>query len=55
MQLRYPLLFLYGDDGFQVNIPLHSKKDNIPVKTDNDQHPDETNHRTTVTMREYYA
>lgn len=39
MQLQYPLLFPYGDDGFHANISLHSKKDNIQVQIDNDQHP----------------
>ncbi|XP_074352042.1 uncharacterized protein LOC141691202 [Apium graveolens] len=56
MQLQYPLLFPYGDDGFHLKIPLHNKKHQCQdVETDNDQHPDETHHRTTVTIREYYA
>ncbi|XP_074373506.1 uncharacterized protein LOC141713835 [Apium graveolens] len=55
MSLQYPLLFLYGDDGFHLNIPLKSKKQNVPVEPVNDQHPDETRHITAVIMREYYA
>lgn len=55
MQLQYPLLFPYGDDGFHLNIPLHNNKHKVPVDVENDQHPDETKHRSTVTMREFYA
>ncbi|XP_074373466.1 uncharacterized protein LOC141713790 [Apium graveolens] len=56
MHLQYPSLFPYGDDGFHLKIPLHNKKHQCQdVETDNDQNPDETHHRTTVTMREYYA
>ena len=55
MQLQYPLLFPYGDDGFHVNIPLKNVKHSTPVEPFDDQHPDETKHRTTVTMREFYA
>ncbi|XP_074342600.1 uncharacterized protein LOC141680209 [Apium graveolens] len=32
MSLQYPLLFPYGDDGFHLNIPLKSKKQNVPVE-----------------------
>ncbi|XP_074349564.1 uncharacterized protein LOC141689212 [Apium graveolens] len=53
--MQYPLLFPYSDDGFHLNIPLKSKKQNMPAEPVNDQHPDETRHRITVTMREYYA
>lgn len=55
MQFQYQLLFPYGDDGFHLNIPLHKNRQRIPPYTINDQHPDETQHRTTVTMREFYA
>lgn len=55
MQLQYPLLFPYGDDGFHTNIPLCNKGKKISVNTESDEHPDETKHRTTVTMREFYA
>ncbi|XP_074346637.1 uncharacterized protein LOC141685437 [Apium graveolens] len=55
MSLRYPLLFPYGDDRFHLNIPLKNKKQNVPAEAVNDQHPDVTRYRTTVTMREYYA
>lgn len=50
-----PCFFPYGDDDFHVNIPLQSKNHNQQVPTDIDKHPDETQHRTIVTMREYYA
>ncbi|XP_074352599.1 uncharacterized protein LOC141691739 [Apium graveolens] len=53
--ILYPLLFPYGDDEFHLNIPLKNKKQNVPAEAVNDQHPDETRHRTTVTMREYYS
>ncbi|XP_074324093.1 uncharacterized protein LOC141661011 [Apium graveolens] len=53
-QLQYPLLFPY-DDGFHLDIPLHNKKPKVPDENVSDLHPDETQHRTTVTMREYYA
>ncbi|XP_074377930.1 uncharacterized protein LOC141719449 [Apium graveolens] len=53
--LIYPLLFPYGDDGFHLNIPLKNKKQNVSVEAVNDQYPDETRHRTTITMREYYS
>ncbi|XP_074336458.1 uncharacterized protein LOC141673604 [Apium graveolens] len=52
---QYQLLFPYADNGFHLNIPLKSKKQNVHAEPVNDQHPDETRHRTTVTMREYYA
>lgn len=55
MQLQYPLLFPYGDDGFHVNIPLHNKKNKEAIHVDSEQHLDEVLHRTTVTMREFYA
>lgn len=55
VQLQYPLLFPYGDDGFHLNIPLHGKKKVVPSDADSDLHPDETRHRSTVTMREFYA
>nr|XP_017245277.1 PREDICTED: uncharacterized protein LOC108216927 [Daucus carota subsp. sativus] len=55
MQLQYPLLFPYGDDGFHLNIPLHGKNKVVPSDADSDLHPDETRHRSTVTMREFYA
>lgn len=55
MQLQYLLLFPYGDDGFHVNIPLHNKKHKAVVHTNMDQQPDETQHRTIVTLREFYA
>lgn len=55
MQLQYPLLFPYGDDGFHLKIPLNCKSKKPVHVTDNDQHPDETKHRTNVTMREFYA
>ncbi|XP_074365247.1 uncharacterized protein LOC141706372 [Apium graveolens] len=55
MSLQYPLLFLYGDDGFHLNILLKNKKQNVPAEAVNDQHPDKTRHRTIVTMREYYT
>ncbi|KAL8111935.1 hypothetical protein AgCh_019584 [Apium graveolens] len=55
MQLQYPLLFPYDDDGFHLDIPLHSKKPKVSDENVSDLHPDETQHRTTVTMREYYA
>lgn len=55
MQLQYPLLFPYGDDGFHLDIPLHTNKKKKQAETPSDLHPDETQHRTTVTMREYYA
>ncbi|KAL8123797.1 hypothetical protein AgCh_011699 [Apium graveolens] len=54
MQLQYPLLFPYGDDGFHLNIPLH-KKNKEPIEPVNDQHLDEHKGRTIVTMREFYA
>ncbi|XP_074323176.1 uncharacterized protein LOC141660112 [Apium graveolens] len=55
MQLQYPLFFPYGDDGFHLDIPLHNKKPKVSDENVSDLHPDETQHRTTVTMREYYA
>ncbi|XP_074356265.1 uncharacterized protein LOC141695964 [Apium graveolens] len=55
MQLQYPLLFPYGDDDFHLDIPLHNKKPKVPDENVSDLHPDETQHKTTVTMREYYA
>ena len=29
MQLQYPLLFPYGDDGFHINIPLNNQKKKV--------------------------
>ncbi|XP_074323043.1 uncharacterized protein LOC141659989 [Apium graveolens] len=55
MQLQYPLLFPYGDDGFYLNIPLQNQKHKVHEEPTNDQHPDETHRRTTVTMRDFYA
>ncbi|XP_074352575.1 uncharacterized protein LOC141691715 [Apium graveolens] len=55
MQLQYPLLFPYVDDGFHLDIPLHNKKPKVSDGNVSDLHPDETQHRTIVTMREYYA
>ncbi|XP_074351613.1 uncharacterized protein LOC141690737 [Apium graveolens] len=55
MQVQNPLLFPYGDDGFHLDIPLHNKKPKVPDENVSDLHPDETQHRTIVTMREYYA
>ncbi|XP_074327314.1 uncharacterized protein LOC141665237 [Apium graveolens] len=53
--LQYPLLFPYGDYGFHLDIPLHNKKPKVPDENVSDLHPDETQHRTTIIMREYYA
>ncbi|XP_074364504.1 uncharacterized protein LOC141705466 [Apium graveolens] len=55
MQLQYPLLFPYGDDGFHLNIPLHNKKQKDDIHVNLDQRPDEVTHRSTVIMRGYYA
>ena len=55
MSLQYPLLFPYGDEGFHPEIPRICKPGKIPRHQPSDEHPDETNHRTTVSMREYYA
>lgn len=55
MQLQYPLLFPYGDDGFHLEIPLNCKPRKAPVQKSNEEFPDESKHRTTVSMREFYA
>ncbi|XP_074351680.1 uncharacterized protein LOC141690817 [Apium graveolens] len=55
MSLQFPLLFSYGDDRFHLNILLKNKKQNVPAEAVNDLHPYKTKHRTTITMREYYA
>ncbi|GJV98127.1 ATP-dependent DNA helicase PIF1 [Tanacetum coccineum] len=43
MVLQYPLLFLYGEDGYHEKIPYHSNGGNQKTK------------RGHVTMKEYYA
>lgn len=49
------MLFPYGDDGFHTEIPLNCKPRKVPAQKSSDEHPDESKHRTTVTMREFYA
>lgn len=56
MQLQYPLLFPFGDDGFHPEIPLRMKQSNVRAKVVNDNETEEeSKHRAFVSLREYYA
>lgn len=56
MQLQYPLIFPFGDDGFHPEIKLQPKQGGRPVQVlYPDDESDETKHRLFVSLREYYA
>lgn len=56
MQLQYPLLFPFGDQGFHPEIPLRTKQSNKRTKVDPSAEPsEESKHRLYVSLREYYA
>lgn len=55
MQLQYPLLFPYGDEGFHPDIPLNAKSRKVPTQISNEENPEESKSRSTISMREYYA
>ncbi|XP_074375072.1 uncharacterized protein LOC141716794 isoform X1 [Apium graveolens] len=56
MQLQYPIMFPFGDDGFHPEIKLQTKQGGRPRKLlDPDVDPEETKHREFVSLREYYA
>lgn len=56
MQLQYPLMFPFGDDGFHPEIPLQAKPGKAPIKVPEHSDPsEETKHRIYVSLREYYA
>lgn len=56
MQLQYPLIFPFGDDGFHPEIKLHPKHGGRPIKEpDPYDESEETKHRCFVSLREYYA
>ena len=57
MALQYPLLFPYGERGFQLGIKYKEINNNTNTNksnnNDNDKNTD-TNKRNTVTIHEYY-
>ena len=55
MQLPYPLLFPFDDNGFHLNIPLHEKKNKTMTTNINHEHPEESRSKSTVLMREFYT
>ncbi|XP_074323781.1 uncharacterized protein LOC141660692 [Apium graveolens] len=56
MPLQYPLLFPYGDEGFQLKIPLMGKNGGPPPKViEGDDDGEESKQRCYVSMGEYYA
>jgi hypothetical protein len=57
MALRYPLLFLYGEDGWQPNIPLNGVVlQDADVDLDEDHVEESEHHRKhrNVTMVKFY-
>lgn len=56
MQLQYPLIFPFGDEGFHPEIPLRTKQSNIKFKAlENGEQQEDSKHRIFMSLREYYA
>ncbi|XP_074347409.1 uncharacterized protein LOC141686263 [Apium graveolens] len=54
MQLQYPVLFPWGDDGFHTKISLKKIKARNKVVTENESDEHERKNREYVSMKEYY-
>lgn len=55
MQLQYPLLFPYGDDGFHLDIPLRSNPRSTKNDVGTEERDAERKSRNKLSIREYYA
>lgn len=56
MQLQYPIIFPFGDDGFHPEIKLMPKRGGHPIiNPDPIDETEESKHREFVSLREYYA